>query len=113
TKKRTSPSLKRQTDMQQQSAQRPALADRAITIRPRPPTSQRQFAGILNHHDVAPADPRGRARHRVAHHLLGRHSVMAQKAPKPAPLAPGILQAVEYSSPAAQPEHYGNRHPFF
>jgi len=74
--------------MQQQSAQRSALANRPITVRPCPPTSQRQFAGILNHDDVAPGDTCARARDRMAHHLANRHGAIVQKTPEPHLLRP-------------------------
>src|SRR5712692_9714697 len=44
---RTGSSLKRYSRMQQHSAQRATLADRPITARPCPPTSQCQFARVL------------------------------------------------------------------
>jgi hypothetical protein len=69
--------------MQQQSAQSPALADRPIAVRPRPPPPQRQFARVLNHDHVATASPGCRARRCVAHHLVGGHRAIAQEAPKP------------------------------
>jgi len=58
--------LNRQSNMQQQSANRPALADRPITVRTRPPAAQVQFARVLDHHDVASAT-RGAVRVAAAH----------------------------------------------
>ena len=87
-KQRARSNLKRQSRMQQQSAQRSALADRSITARPRPPTSQRQFARVLGHHDVATRNPPCCAGGGVAHHLVGGHRMIAQQPREPHLLRP-------------------------
>ena len=74
--------------VQQQSAQRATLADRTITVLSRPTATQRQFARVLNDHDIAVGNPCGCARSRMAYHLASRHSVIAQKAREPHLLRP-------------------------
>src|SRR5204863_4151551 len=83
TEQRAAPDLERHGRMQQQSAQGSALADRSIAVRPRPPTSQRQFAGILNDDNVASRRARGGARGRVTYHLAAGHGAIAQEAREP------------------------------
>src|SRR5436309_715517 len=83
TEQRAAPDLERYGRMQQQSAQGSALADRSIAVRPRPPTSQRQFAGILNDDNVASRRARGGARGRVTYHLAAGHGAIAQEAREP------------------------------
>jgi hypothetical protein len=55
--------------MQQQPTDSAALADRSIPIGSRAPSAQRQFAGILNHDDLAAGNTFGRAGSRMARHL--------------------------------------------
>src|ERR1700722_4688399 len=80
--------------MQQQPTYSAALADRSITIVPRPPPTKRQFAGVLNHDDLAIANMRRRAPGRMARHLGDTYPVIAQK-----PRKPNLLGAVPCKTP--------------
>ena len=75
--------INHQSNMQHQSANRSALADRPIAIRPRPPAAQVQFGRILDHDNVASRHPRAAVlAGRLAHHRAGRHRFIAQKTRK-------------------------------
>src|SRR5438105_13798930 len=69
--------------MQQQPTYSAALADRSITIVPRPPPTKCQFASVLNHDDITIANMRPRALGRMARHLGDAYPVIAQKAREP------------------------------
>ena len=69
--------------MQKQAAQPAALANRPITIVASPPPSHCQFAGVLDHNDVTPCNPRCSAFHRMANHLCGGHALIAQETREP------------------------------
>src|SRR5204862_2034120 len=68
--------------LEKQAAQSSTLANRPVSVRPRPPTPEGQLAGILNAHYVAPRAPGRRAADGMEHHLLSRHSVVVQEAPE-------------------------------
>src|SRR5436190_15079609 len=79
---RTGRPINRQSNMQHQSANRPALADRPVAIRPRPPPAQVQFGRVLDHDNVASSHPRRRLAHSLAHHRAGGHRLIAQNTPE-------------------------------
>src|SRR5580700_3812254 len=90
--------------MQQQPTYSAALADRSITIVPRPPPTKRQFAGVLNHDDLAITNMRRRAPGRMARHLGDTYPLIAQKAREP-----NLLGAVPCKTPDpwARPSNQG------
>ena len=73
----------RQHRVKQQSPRCAALADDAVTGRRRTSTAQRQFAGILDRHDVPARRPISRQSAGVPRHLLHRHRPVPQQTREP------------------------------
>ncbi len=112
TEQRVAPNLERQSHMQQQSPQGPALADRTIAARPRASASQRQFGRVLNHHHIPTSNPRCRTRGCVAHHFPGGHAIVAQEAREPHLLRPSSCKSPDTRARPLNQRRVQSRPPF-